>query len=41
MSKHSVCQEIRPRQQGNIANEQYQRKLMFSGIELNPGAVFL
>ena len=27
---------------GNIANEQYQRKLMFSGdIELYPGPVFL
>jgi hypothetical protein len=25
---------------GNIANEQYHRKLMFSDFELNPGHVF-
>jgi hypothetical protein len=32
-----MCQNIA----GNIADEQYHRKLMFSDIELNPGPVFL
>ena len=42
--KQSLCNILNSRNiAGNIfANEQYHRKLMFSGdIELNPGPVFL
>ena len=41
--KQSLCNILNSQSiAGNIANEQYQRKLMLSGgIELNPGPVFL